>query len=346
MYRTETMDSVVTMQKQRFEYIDQLKGIAIFFVVVGHFIQFNIHNYLNNPFYSFIYSFHMPLFMFLSGYIAQKTTKPAIFQSYFTFFRKKAITLLIPFFAWPLLILPFLFGNRIESNPLHQLTGLVEHPDSGLWYLWFLFFLYILYSLFLLMTTRFAQKNNILIDVTAFILVGAVAAVAGYFLKADYLHSFLLYYLFFFMGVFISKYPVVRTFLLNNVVFSVALVAFIVLGKLYNMNDEGQLNKVIKIVAATSAIASLYYIANTIVWNLFVNKMVTNWGKHSLIIYVTQMPILYFFTMPDYVVADHPLIFIFICLACSLVIVLICLGISKIIELSRWLDLLFYGRLK
>ncbi len=56
--------------------IDVLKGLAVFLMVVGHCIQFGsgIHyfeekQYFYNIIFKMIYSFHMPLFMIISGYL-------------------------------------------------------------------------------------------------------------------------------------------------------------------------------------------------------------------------------------------------------------------------------------
>ena len=59
------------MNDLRISYIDQLKGIAILLVVLGHVIGYN--NCEDSFLWRFIYSFHMPLFMFISGYVAQMT---------------------------------------------------------------------------------------------------------------------------------------------------------------------------------------------------------------------------------------------------------------------------------
>lgn len=56
------------MNDLRISYIDQLKGIAILLVVLGHVIGYN--NCEDSFLWRFIYSFHMPLFMFISGYVA------------------------------------------------------------------------------------------------------------------------------------------------------------------------------------------------------------------------------------------------------------------------------------
>lgn len=50
--------------------ISNLKGILIFLVVFGHFIE--IYKQEFYPLYGFIYAFHMPFFVFISGYLAKR----------------------------------------------------------------------------------------------------------------------------------------------------------------------------------------------------------------------------------------------------------------------------------
>ncbi len=50
----------------RVQYIDRLKGLAIILVVMGHIFGFSQPEDGIN---TFIYTFHMPLFMFLSGLV-------------------------------------------------------------------------------------------------------------------------------------------------------------------------------------------------------------------------------------------------------------------------------------
>ena len=55
--------------RKRIEYVDVAKGIAILSVIVGHtFSAYDPGSLLNR----FIYSFHMPLFIFLSGLLQKK----------------------------------------------------------------------------------------------------------------------------------------------------------------------------------------------------------------------------------------------------------------------------------
>ncbi len=54
--------------KDRIYYFDNLKFILIVLVVIGHFIDYNIDKSNNfKSLFVFIYTFHMPLFIFVSG---------------------------------------------------------------------------------------------------------------------------------------------------------------------------------------------------------------------------------------------------------------------------------------
>lgn len=90
---------------KRYLIVDELKGFAIFLVVLAHVIQRNTLTYLDNPIFLIIKSFHMPLFMFLSGYVAfgRIGQKPE-------WLKKKFLLLIVPFFRGILFII---FGLHI-----------------------------------------------------------------------------------------------------------------------------------------------------------------------------------------------------------------------------------------
>jgi len=60
------------MEKNRLYYLDTMKGILIILVVLGHAIQSTIPDYQHNFLFRLIYSFHMPLFFLISGYLTLK----------------------------------------------------------------------------------------------------------------------------------------------------------------------------------------------------------------------------------------------------------------------------------
>ena len=65
---------------KRIEYLDFLKFFAIFSVLLGHSTeQISADLFWDHPLWESIYSYHMPLFMFLCGFflpfIAQKAVR-------------------------------------------------------------------------------------------------------------------------------------------------------------------------------------------------------------------------------------------------------------------------------
>ncbi|MDF2612723.1 MAG: hypothetical protein K0S71_509 [Clostridia bacterium] len=113
-------------QTQRNYLIDNLKVLLIFFVVLGHVIEYNIQgNSFFMGLYLFIYFFHMPLFVFISGYLSKNIEKC----------RKGAIKgLLIPYVVFNIIwyILAYIATG--------ELIWPVIYPGWTLWYLISLFF--------------------------------------------------------------------------------------------------------------------------------------------------------------------------------------------------------------
>lgn len=86
-------------QKDRIEWIDVVKGYGIIAVIVGH---------ISTPFVTvWVYTFHIPLFFFLSGYLFNTN------YSFDYFLSRKVKSLLIPYFC---LSVPVLFHELVFNN--------------------------------------------------------------------------------------------------------------------------------------------------------------------------------------------------------------------------------------
>lgn len=108
------------MRNKTFNYeMNILRGIAIFLVVFGHatFKENFISNISGTALLQwsveFIYTFHMPLFFFISGFFAYKLFKIRNINDYYTFIKYKFIKLIILGLLW---ILPFSYGEIFNFN--------------------------------------------------------------------------------------------------------------------------------------------------------------------------------------------------------------------------------------
>lgn len=139
------------MRNNRIAYLDSLKGFAIILVILGHIIQmWYDSDFTHNKVWLYIYSFHMPLFMFISGYITGiYSNKLSISQ----FSTKRFIQLIVPLFFWTSI---YLFENKS-----YEISGAIRTSLLKLWFLWALFIIAIIYMLCDKIISRFNLKKYI-----------------------------------------------------------------------------------------------------------------------------------------------------------------------------------------
>jgi fucose 4-O-acetylase-like acetyltransferase len=333
--------------RQRLTYIDHLKGISILLVVVGHFIQYNTSDSKDSGLFNFIYSFHMPLFMFISGYIGYITINTSIFKNYINFILKKGRALLIPFFAWPLIVDSLFFNPNLHFDLYGRFRDLLYDPRTGLWFLWYLFFLTILYSLFLLGSQYFNTQKSIIRDIIIFtvLLAGLIVLRTSHIII--YADSFIQYYGYFFIGVFVAKYVWLKQKILDIRYFSFFLILFLLTVGLISFNDPDFHNLgfilVIKVVTAVSAIFSIYYLVYNAVWTPWIDRLVSSWGISSLVIYATHFKFIGVLDKLPLLPEVNITLMILISLLFSLIIITFCMFIFKVVKCCPPLNLLLYG---
>lgn len=116
------------MEKKRIFWLDNLKGFLIILVVLGHCIQNTTESYQFDILFRYIYSFHMPLFMFVSGFVCYKHIVE------WSSISKRFVQLIIPFFVWTVI-------SAVLQYDYSLLYNNVLHPERSLWFLWALFFI-------------------------------------------------------------------------------------------------------------------------------------------------------------------------------------------------------------
>ncbi len=122
---------------QRLDFIDAARGLAILLVVLGHGIQYTDPAFDANLAFRMIYAVHMPLFMFLSGYV---TSQPqGMVSCRDQRFWHKLRDLLVPYVVW--LPMGYLAAVWLQQPPgfsgsFAAFIGQVPRsPDLGLWFL-------------------------------------------------------------------------------------------------------------------------------------------------------------------------------------------------------------------
>lgn len=112
-------------------------------MVLGHLLQgldkANIEWNKSLYYYidKFIYIFHMPLFMCLSGYIYGKYTKLTSKKEYFLFLKKKLINLGIPYLTFYLLyvLVNMVFSSSVNSQKgIQDILNIFTNPIAPFWF--------------------------------------------------------------------------------------------------------------------------------------------------------------------------------------------------------------------
>lgn len=165
------MQSYQTQPVKRNLFIDLTKAIAIILVVLGHSIQYcsgtnylNEHLFFDNILFKAIYSFHMPLFMLISGYLfasgINKGAKEIIIN--------KLRSLIIPIFTWAIIPLILYIIYNFQNEELHIISTLkyyIQYSIFSLWFLWAIF-----YCTLIVIINNKIFKDSIIIYILIFII--------------------------------------------------------------------------------------------------------------------------------------------------------------------------------
>ena len=125
---------------------DFLKSYACFLVVWGHaIVNLTSSDCIDNPLYRFIYSFHMSLFMMISGFFSSSVLK----NNVSSFLKKKIMQLLYPCITWGGILFFIINGYRFLYNDTSEFT-IPQLLTDFYWYsdFWFLKSCFLCFCLF------------------------------------------------------------------------------------------------------------------------------------------------------------------------------------------------------
>lgn len=131
---------MITPRKTRIPYLDFLKFFAIASVLLGHSVEQTTGNdFWDNPIWSFIYTYHMPLFMLLCGYFFSSSLN----LSFGELVKKKFVQLVIP--SLSAFAIMYAFVMLIGYNPCPELMDFSWFGFfNAVWFLKCVFFCYLI----------------------------------------------------------------------------------------------------------------------------------------------------------------------------------------------------------
>ncbi|MFN7716904.1 MAG: acyltransferase family protein [Pseudanabaenaceae cyanobacterium] len=313
----------INTTKPRIEWLDYGKGIGIFLVVLGHTIRglYDSANLATPEQFaginSWIYSFHMPLFFFLSGVFSYSAQRKSIKS----FFSDKFRNIIYPYLVWSVIIglLRTLSGSNKETliSFVSNLWRLSYYPNDIFWFL---------YALFLVATVHFFCRRALRkIRFSLVFITGLGVIMHGFYffyqppLSGNPIEKLLIYFVYFAVGASLSNFILNDSFhdlcndLLNNlkpskikapkikspqiVLLSGAIAAFSVisLATYFNILITKEPNIILGLVGIMGCLFLAKFLAG-IAHDLprfkFLKTSLKEWGYCSLQIYVMHTAVI------------------------------------------------------
>lgn len=274
--------------KKHFASIDVARTIGIFLVVLGHAfpdasLQGGIQNSVWRVVFNIIYSFHMPLFIFLSGFVSGKFSADT--HDCWNRTLKKFKRLMVPYFCWGILYIPFriLLAQYASAEfSIARIWRILigENPYSGLWFLYALFMISLIY-IWLIKTDKGL--------VIAFIISILMVFIGKYVYIVEPIKWIFMYLFYYLLGVYFHKYYLkINDILRKKICISVFGCVFAVL--FYFNQHKTWMSGFVSILVAISGIIVVIGIAE----NLSKSVLLAKLGKYGMDIFIMSGPILVF----------------------------------------------------
>ena len=213
--------------KQRILYWDVIKAITIFLVIYAHGLQFftEDENYWQTDFISqFIISFHMPLFMIVSGYFARSIFQ----QNFINIVKKKTLQLFVPSVTTYFFVGVIMIFLRKQSL-IGQIDNLLLNCIYSFWFLKALFIFYVFISLCKVLYEKSSISLYIFIIIFMFVILNIPVQ------NIDFVHS-LTMFPYFIIGIVFYKYKK-QIFVYDKFIFIISLSIFSLMSIFWQSNE-------------------------------------------------------------------------------------------------------------
>ncbi len=321
-------------QKKRVPYFDLIKFVAIFLVVWAHVYMCNNNLHEASLSHKFIYSFHMPLFMIVSGFFAFNSFS----LKFLEFFRSKFMRLLLPAIAWSLIgvCYKWLFEPGVSLR---------DEFIGNSWYLKTLFVCYLFAYI-----CKKTYTNDILFALGSYLLLLLIPGTAT--MQINWM------YFFFLTGYFFRKHTeaVQRHYALILPV-CIALSALTFYFKVaYNLSTTPLAystytpsnilpfaNQFVLALSASFAVIALCYYIDKLVSGRSIYSHITEIGKQTLGIYVVQTLVVVYILPSLFKIELDGWAYNLFVTGYTVIAVEVCYYITQLLARQRYLSLILLG---
>lgn len=296
--------------KKYFEWINILRGFAIFLIVLGHAIGYSKNLSILSKYLS---SFYVPLFFFISGYIINENSDEKLIP----YIKRKAKKILIPYFVFATItLIPYyLFASNIQSNLASNknisngiITSLLNilygsghgeglSQNTPIWFLPCFFLVVVIGKLTIDIFKKYQNKHKNLFISILFLTIGGI-----FYKYLNYPYPFgfetaLVMLYFYFLGSYIKK---IHEPLTNKKKFVIGIIAVIIgfIIQTYNGRISARYNDYENSYLIFVSSATFTCIGYCYLFSLIKKCNILSYlGKHTIPVLVThKMPLVFFQT--------------------------------------------------
>lgn len=337
------------MQK-KIDWIDLMRGIAIFLVVLGHSIT---HDMADNSVWLyyvrlFIYTIHMPMFFVISGWLFEMNNEKYRSKTVWNYIISKFKVFMIPYIMFSVLNYIIIFvamqipqaGSVLIKQGYSAITIVqavfsvltyINHQDSHLWFCYVMF-------LILCINRLLIPKNGW--KTLIFLLV---IYIISYYVSAylpEVVYKTMRYLLIFAAGRFLYNYK--KFDKKREIILLVLSIVSFVVYAVFTRLDVAFFVYIAKIVFEVSATALFLLICSKFNFGKIVRLFkYLGTGKISYAIYLIHMPFLTSFLVFALEKIHIPCVFVI--LFSTVLSLIISLAVYKVVSKSRIISIVFFA---
>ena len=321
---------------ERNDYMDFLKGICVFLVIIGHSIV-NIPG-MSIPL-NLIYSFHMPLLMFVSAYIEESSRKKYtghIGQA----IKKRAEGLLIPYFVWSLME-NISFDGGLHINFQEFGNRLIGRNATCLWFLVVLFGLKCMHVSFWYIQAK-SKRDGLFINILRIAFLEVILVVLTLITKIPYITNMISYSIPYFCGVFYIGEASIQKIFNNKWIVALAGIAYLAAFPVFDFNNTAMVTQIIRIFLSLCVIVMCCKCQSIWRKNCRWKAEFCRFGRYSLEIYLLHG----YFVNYARLMKNTNLVWLAgaLVLVLSIVIAYLNILLARIINKSQYLSKALFGK--
>ena len=237
-----------TEAKDRDQFVDIMRGIAMLLVVLGHTMTGCTTDSQKSFFFNIIWSLQMPLFILISGFVTKYSRPISDGKGLWKYVKRRTVAYMLPWAVWSFLVRGIIFGEDGFLNVKHLLWNM----DSGYWFLATIWTISMIFGIASFIAERVSKENLLkkqtvllgcyLVGMVLLVGIGAILGLSFFAIKLT-LYYMPFYYAGFLYGQFDDRMK--ESEIGKKIIDSVVAICFVVWlfvilrFPLYEMSDGG-----------------------------------------------------------------------------------------------------------